>query len=190
MSKPTETIVLCEDKLTESLLRSYLKSHNINARNIRFVTSPKGRGSGERFVIRQFPTQVDAYRISKAKKTTWPIVVIDADTGTVATHITELDSSLRTCGNERLRSLRLENENIARLIPRRDIETWLLILDGTDANEEIDYSKSKSRDEWHSLAMPGGAQLHDWTRNNAQVPPTCIESLRHGIRELRRIEVL
>lgn len=190
MSKPTETIVLCEDKLTESLVRSYLKSHRIGARNIRFVVSPRGRGAGERFVVRQFPAQVEAYRISNAKKATWLIVVIDADTGTVAGHIAELDTSLHECGNERLRNLRLENERIARLVPRRNIETWIVVLNGADVNEDMDYSNSKSKDEWHGLAIPGGAQLHRWTRPNAQIPSTCIESLHHGIRELRRVEAL
>jgi hypothetical protein len=133
---------------------------------------------------------VDAYRISSAKKTTWLVVAIDADIGTVAAHIAQLDTSLRECGNERLRNLRVENERIARLIPRRNIETWILILNGTEVNEEMDYSSSKSKDEWHGLAIPAGEQLHRWTWINAQIPSTCTESLRQGVRELTHIEAL
>jgi len=190
MSKPTATIVLCEDKLTESLLRSHLKSRGIDPRNVRFVVSPGGRGAGERFVIRQFPVQVDAYRISIARKLTWLIAVVDADTGTVEAHIAELDASLRDCGDERLRDLRIEDERIARLVPRRNIETWLLVLNGIAADEDKDYKHSRPKDDWYPLATSGGTQLYQWTRPNTQISSLCVESLHRGIRELRRIEAL
>jgi hypothetical protein len=188
MSKPTEVILLCEDRLTSMLLRRYLNHSGVNSRNVRLIISPSGRGSGEQFVMRQYPQQVAAYRVSNARKKTWLVVAIDADSGTVAGHLAQLNAALNECGNVRVRDIRIENECVARLIPRRNVETWLLVLNGNDVNEEEDYKDRHSKDEWEDLAVSGSTRLYAWTRRNAQFPGRFIDSLHHGIGELTRIE--
>jgi hypothetical protein len=187
MSKPAVVILLCEDTLTSTLLRSYLKRLRFDPRNIRFIVSPRGRGSGEHFVLKQYPEQVNAYRLSKAKKETWLIVAVDADTGTVARRLEQLSASLRQCENLRLREMRIEDERIARLVPRRNVETWILVLTGTTTNEQDDYGNTRHRDDWNDMTISASLELYNWTRPNAQIPDYCVNSLRDGIRELMHL---
>lgn len=184
MSKPAEVILLCEDALTSTLLRLFLKRCGIDYRNIRFVISPKGRGAGESFVVRHYPEQVEAYRLSKARKKTWLIVAVDADTGTVAARIHQLDSNLMQSEYSRLRQMAVQEEQIAHLIPRRNIETWFLVLTGATADEENDYKATRNREKWQELAAPASRQLYDWTRQNARLSAPCTDSLRIAIRAL------
>jgi hypothetical protein len=188
MSKPTAVILLCEDNLTSIFLRSYLKRHGIY-HGLRVTVSPKGRGAAENWVIQHYPRQVNAYIKQRARTETWLIVSVDADTGTVAGHIEQLNASLRQSGNQRLRDINFNNEAIARLVPRRNIETWILVLTGATVNEVDDYSRSKDKDAWHELVHPASHELHGWTRPNAQIPDRCTESLHHAIHELNRLEL-
>jgi hypothetical protein len=190
MSKPTFVIVLCEDNLTFTFLRKYLQRCGVDRRGIRSEVSPSGRGAAENWVIRNFPVQVDAYRISKARKTTWLIVALDADRGTVTGRIEQLSASLRHCANPRLQDIDLESEKIARLVPRRNVETWILILSGTSADEENDFSRDKQKESWYELIDPAVIELYEWTRPNAQFSDRCIPSLCHGLDELRNLSRL
>jgi hypothetical protein len=186
MSKPTSVILLCEDNLTAVLIRSYLKRCGIE-HGIRVNLSRAG--SGFDWVIRQYPIQVNAYRLAKARIGVWLIVVIDADTGTVERRLNQLSASMRGCGIRELEGYRVEDEMLARLVPRRNIETWILCLTGTEVNETDDYSNSRRKDVWHELAGPAALQLHDWTRPNTEPPARCIESLGLGVSQLRRLEL-
>jgi len=119
MSKPTKVIVLCEDNRTFSFTRSFLKRCGID-RDIRPVISP--RGSAFTFVVNNFPAQVNAYRLAKARVHTWLIAVVDADSGTVAQRIGEMDRGLAQAQEPRVRGIRIQDETIARLVPRRNRE--------------------------------------------------------------------
>ena len=126
MSKPTAVIVLGEDNLTFSFTRSYLKRcGNQSGHPSSYLA---GRGCGFDFVVKNFPAQVNAYRLVKARIHTWLIAVVDADTGTAAQRIGEMDRGLTQAQEPRLRAIRIQDETIARLVPRRNIETWLLAL--------------------------------------------------------------
>jgi hypothetical protein len=187
MSKPITVVLLCEDNLTSVFLRSYLKECRV-FHGIRVSSTPSG--SGFDWVLRQYPIEVNAYRQSKARIRTWLIVTIDADSKTVASRINQLDSKLKRSENARLREFRVQDESIARLVPRRNIETWLLVLTRTAANEEDDYKKTKDREEWQELTKPASQQLYNWTRPNTQLPADCIESLRLAVRELNHLSEL
>lgn len=185
MSRPTAVVLLCEDNLTASFLRSYLKQQGIS-RGIRVNLTRCG--SGFDWVFQQYPIEVNAYRQNKGRISSWLLVAVDADTSTVASRIERLYSSLKQSDNPRLREIRVQDEKIAHLVPRRNIETWLLALIGSQTNEVDDYKRSKNRDEWLDLANPAAIQLYTWTRRNAQLPPNCPESLLRAIPELIRME--
>ena len=198
MSKPTAVIVLCEDNLTFSFTRSYLKRCGIN-QGIRPVISPRGRGCGFDFVVKNFPAQVNAYRLVKASIHTWLIAVVDADTGTAAQRIGEMDRGLTQAQEPRLRAIRIQDETIARLVPRRNIETWLLALndviptDNSPLNETKDYKKDVPEFrhyDWEEKTKPGSMTFYGFTRPNAQLPASLLDSLHHGIAEMRRVEEL
>jgi hypothetical protein len=126
---------------------------------------------------------VEALRRRQAKKTqTALIVVIDADAGTVEYRLGQLDESLRRSEH---RPVDPKKERIARLIPRRNIETWILCLNGEFVDEETDYTRT--RNDWNELIPPAAARLDEWTRPNAVLPTQCVLSLRRGVSELIRL---
>jgi hypothetical protein len=186
VSKPTEVIVLCEDNKTFSFTRAYLKKCGIN-RGIRPVISP--RGSAFTFVMNSFPAQVNAYRLAKARIHTWLIVVVDADTSTIAQRIAEMDSGLTQAEEPRVRAMRMQDQMVARLVPRRNIETWILALNSTTVDEIENYKKTikKTDEEWSALIRAAAETFYILTRQNALLPENLIDSLRHGIDEMRRV---
>ncbi len=96
MAKPSQIILLVEDKRHEQFTRRYLRRLNYGAHTMRFVTSPTGAGSAEGWVREQFPIQVEACRRRQAE--TKLIVLIDADALTVQQRRAQLDQTLRQAG--------------------------------------------------------------------------------------------
>jgi len=163
------------------------------------VISPRGRGCGFDFVTRSFADQVNAYRLVKARIHAWLVAVVDADTSTVAQRICEMDRASTQSQEPRVRAVRIQDEMIARLVPRRNIETWLLALndvipaDDPPLNETKDYKKDVPefrRYDWEEKAKSASIALYGLTRPNAQLPATLLDSLRCGIAEMRRVEEL
>ena len=77
------------------------------------------------------------YRSRHAK--TALIVMIDADTHTVQDRWRQLDQALEDGGKQRVDA---EHEQIARLVPKRNIETWILCLNGHAVDQDADYKKT------------------------------------------------
>ena len=107
--------------------------------------------------------------------------MIDADTYTVQQRIDQLDQSLRNAGGSAIAD---DGEGIARLVPKRNIETWVLCLNNVQVNEDTDYKRQS--DQWTELIRAAVGTLYEWTRPNAAVPESSVESLRIGTRELQR----
>jgi hypothetical protein len=147
---------------------------------MRIVKSPSGAGSAELWVRERFAIEVEAYRGRRAK--TKLIVVIDADTRSVQQRISQLDQALREAGAPPISN---NEEGIARLVPRRNIETWILCLNDVQVDEDTDYKRT--RDNWNEMMRSAVGTLYTWARPRAPLPPLCIESLRIGIRELQRL---
>jgi len=181
MAKPSQVIVLVEDNRQQQLVCHYLRRIGLEARAIRFA--PPSAGSGEQWVREQFPVEVSAYRRRSASVETRLIAVIDGDNLTLQARLSQLDQKLREEGIELIRA----GEQIARLIPRRNVETWILCLNRADVNEEDDYKRQ--RHQWTNKIRPAAEQFYDWTRPNSRVPDNCIPSLQHGVAELTRLDL-
>ena len=110
------------------------------------------------------------------------IVIIDADVGTVKHRLLQLDQALE--GSEQ-KAVDDTSEEIARLVPKRNVETWILCLNGEAVNEEDDYTEQDRT----SLIPEAAEALFHWTQSDAPPPTNCIESLRSGIRELKRLDL-
>jgi alanine racemase len=149
---------------------------------MRFLLSPSGTGSAEQWVREQFASNVEAYRRRQAK--TQLIVVIDADTYTVDQRRSQLDQQLQEAGVLAIG----DAEEIARLVPKRNIETWILCLNHLPVDEIEDYKQQNIADAWPKLSRTAADTLYEWTRENAAVPSLCVESLQVGIRELRKLD--
>ncbi|WP_148214951.1 MULTISPECIES: hypothetical protein [Acidobacterium] len=146
---------------------------------MRIVKSPAGAGSGEQWVRTQFPKEVSACRNRHAE--TKLIVLVDADTHSVPARLQQLGHALDEAQVQRIE----RNEEIACLVPRRNIETWILCLNDEQVDENTDY-KGRHAD-WSQLIRTGSTSLYRCTRPNAAIPPHYVPSLHAAISELQRM---
>jgi hypothetical protein len=178
--KPSQVILLLEDSRHKQFIYRYLRRLGFEGHEMRIEKSPSGEGSAEQWVRERFAVEVDACRSRQAE--TRLIVLIDADTRTVQERIAELDTALREAGAP---LIPVDTNQIARLVPKRNIETWILCLSGEQVDEDADYKRT--RDNWTELVRTGVGTLYAWTRPRATVPSSCVESLQIGIRELQKL---
>ena len=138
MSRASEIILLCEDRLQEVAVRRFLRKRGANHRQIRVPPYPKGRGCGEQYVRGEYANELKGFRQRSSKAQTLLIAVIDADTGSVEERCRQLEEACEGKGIEP----RGENEAVVHFVPRRHIETWLAYLDGQLVNETDSYKGS------------------------------------------------
>ena len=180
MAKPSQVILLLEDSRHQQFIFRYLRKLGFGPHAVRVSKSPSGAGSAEQWVRERVSIEVQALRARQAE--TKLIILIDADTQTVLQRIRQLDQALQQAGVPPIRD---NTEQIARLIPKRNIETWILCLNDVLVDEEEDYKRA--HDNWTDLIRTAVATLYIWTRPNAVVPQSSVESLRIGILELQKL---
>ena len=132
--------ILCEDRAHANFVRHYLKKRGFNNRQLRPVPWD-GSGSGQQFVLQKYATEVKAYRSQANHLSLGLITVIDADRQEVRNVQQRLERQLQDANIEN----READEHIALLVPKRNIETWIVYLQGTPVDEESEYKQ-------HSLA--------------------------------------
>lgn len=108
------------------------------------------------------------------------MVLIDADLKIVVHREGELEAALANAGEHRRES----SEAIVLLIPKRPIETWILSLLGERVDEATDY---RSRRDVPEKIRPAAQKFYEWGRPDYQLPDHCVDSLRRGLVEVRRI---
>lgn len=180
MHNPSLIIVVLEGDRDAMLIRRYLRNCGIENRRIRIEPSPSGAGSAEKWVRKKFVKEVNVCRSRHAK--TALIVMIDADTHSVQDRLTQFDQELKNSGKQAVDN----REHIARLVPKRNVETWILCLDDQTVDEEHDYKPSGN--DWNKLIPPAAKILYQWTHAAAEIPDKCIGSLRSGVIELKRLD--
>lgn len=179
VAEPSQFILLVEDTLHQQFIYRYLRLRH-GAHAMRVVKAPSGEGSAEQWVRERFAVEVEACRGRQAE--TRLIVLIDADTRTVQQRLAQLDKALRDAEVPLIPDAR---EEVARLVPKRNIETWILCLNDVQVNEDTDYKRT--RDNWTELVRPAVNTLYVWTRPRTAVPASCVESLQIGIGELQKL---
>jgi hypothetical protein len=178
VAKPSQVILLVEDKCHEQFIFRYLRKLGYEPHALRVLRSPLGTGSAEQWVRERFAVEVQACRRRQAQ--TKLIVMIDADTYTVQHRIDQLDQSLRNAG---VSAIADDGEGVACLVPKRNIETWILCLNNVQVNEDTDYKRQSG--QWTELIRAAVGTLYGWTRPHAAVPPSCVDSLWMGVRALQ-----
>ena len=181
VSKPSRVVVLAEDQRQVRFIRGYLKERNFDNHDIRVEPVSSGRGSGEQWVRERYAEAVRAYRWRSTRAATALVVMIDADAGTVEQRLEQLRQALVQADSEG----RSAAEKIAHLVPKRNFETWILCLNGTQVSEDIDYRHEEGIDKQIKNAA---MVFFDWSRTNARVPQRCVPSLLLAIPEARRLE--
>lgn len=145
-SRRVKITLLCEDSQHEAFVRRFLKGMGWNTREIRVEKSPAATGSAEQWVRETFPKELEVYRIRSHKAATGLIAVIDADTMDVQDRINEFKSA---CISQDV-SFRTDDETVAIIVPKRNIESWIYFLNDQQANEEDVYPKLKKQRECSS----------------------------------------
>ncbi|MGA2250156.1 hypothetical protein [Terracidiphilus sp.] len=183
MARPSLVIVLVEDKRQQQLLFRYLRRIGLETHAMRFLLPSSG--SGEHWVREQLPKELREYRRRSARAETKLIAVIDADKSTVQDRLAQLDRKLQEDGVD---LIRVDTEQVARLVPKRNIETWILCLHGIAVGERDEDDYKRTRNDWGDLIQPSANTLCAWSHPDTQIPEHCIPSLRHGVGELRRLD--
>jgi hypothetical protein len=184
MPRPSQVVALVEDKRHEMLVRRYLRKRGMEPHQMTFVPFSAGKGSAEQWVRTRFAKEVNAYRYRRRSRraATVLIVMIDADAHTVDQRMAQLAQGLRENGSEPLGV----DEPVARLVPKRNVETWILCLNEHRVDEDPDYKRT--RHDWDDLIPRASEVLFNWTRPNSLVPEYCVDSLKRGLAELKRLE--
>jgi hypothetical protein len=159
MIRVSRVTVLAEDETHQSFAECYLKRLGYRQHQIFMERVPNGAGSGEKWVRDNYARTVKQCRRRSAKASTALIVVIDADDQEPARRQRQLEEQLEVARNE--------GERISHFIPKRNIETWILCLDGAQVNEVDDYSGGRGIEERIS---PAAETFYSWTRLNAAIP--------------------
>jgi hypothetical protein len=182
MSKGCLVIVVVEDESQEMLVRRFLRNKGLGTHEMRIERSPSGVGSAENWVRQKFVREVTVYRRRHAR--TAVIVAIDADTNTVQHRQRQLNDALEAAGESEVDA---KSEEIARLVPRRNVESWILCLNGHAVDEETDYKNTKNN--WTELIPSAAKTLLLWTHSKDAIPQHCIDSVKDGIGEIKRLRV-
>jgi hypothetical protein len=182
MPSPSLAVVVVEDERHRMLVYRYLLERGLSRHQIRIKPSPSGRGSAEQWVRAMYAAEVKEYRIRRAKAATALIVMIDADTHSVQGRLAQLGHALQENGAHSIRN----DEQIAHLIPKRNVETWIRCLNEHVVDEATDYKEP--RDDWNELITRASETLFQWTRPNTVLPTYCIDSLRKGVSELNQLK--
>lgn len=175
-----EVVVLAEDLNQGNFARRYLIRAGHDARKVAVRLAPPGKGSGEQYVREHYPIEVKYYRHRSSSRSAALLVTIDADVGAVADREAELAASLARGGE----APRQPADAISLLIPKRNIETWVLCLSNEVVDEVTDY---KGRKDIQQKIRPAAEIFFDWSRANFVVPTHCVPSLRRGLTEVRRL---
>ncbi len=130
-------VLLCEDSQHEAFIRRFLKGMGWNTRELRVEKSPSGGGSGEQWVREKFTNELGVYRQRRTRAASALIAIIDADLRTVNDRIKEFENECK----DNTTPFRTQDENVAILVPKRNIETWIHYLHGNQVNEVNSYPK-------------------------------------------------
>ena len=171
-------ILLCEDKLTDSFVRRFLKHRNFSGRDIRTLPLPAGSQSGEQWVREQYPEELKAIR---QKHDAYLIVVTDADSGSTEDRREKLKSE---CNLQKIQP-RNDDDRVLQIIPRRNIETWLAYLDGSEVNECKLYSKFNYESNYKEHAKQLYYMCHKEQKLREPTPPSLLEACEE-YRKLQR----
>jgi len=171
MSKgPTHIFVLVEDKEQQNLVRHFLTRSGLSTP--RFEPLPNGSGSGEQYVRERLPSLLKKVRSSIGHSVSAiAIVMVDADTATVPARRAQLVSHVD------------DLLDLALLIPKRHVETWIGALTGHPVDEQTDY---KRRFGDAPLIKQAATTLYEWTRPNFEVAQSCPPSLVASIPEWQK----
>jgi hypothetical protein len=193
MSDGIQWVLLGEDKQAVTFLRRLVVSLGANPRRLKALPVAKDvtGACGSQYVVDAYAELLPKFRANAARMNTKLLVHLDADDRTVLQRQREL---AQACTDAGLPS-RGPTEAIALLIPRRNLETWIVALDPTqlDAQRGADATQPLEERVFRHLTEESGCSgavealaRHLKARTNPPLVPE-LPSLDLAVTELRRI---
>ena len=173
MKRHADIIILGEDRAHANVVWHHLKKRDFNYRKLRFVRD--GSGSAAQFVLQRYAEEVKAYRSRANHLSLALITIIDADRQEVQHIYRRLEGQLQNASIEN----RKTGERIALLVPKRNIETWIVYLQGTPVDEESDYKQHSLAKNYKQAGITLAEQLGQQSRAD------CPQSLQMALNELK-----
>ena len=168
--------LLYEDKQTESFARRFLSHRGFSHRDILVLPIPHGEQSGEQWVRCQYPRQLKAIR---SRQQAFLVIITDADNLRVKARKDRLNQE---CVKQEMQ-VRTPEDPVIMAIPRRNIETWLAYLDGTEVDERTTYPRLNRIGDCHEHAKVLYRMCHERQELVDPAPP----SLREACKEYRKL---
>jgi hypothetical protein len=190
VSDRAQFIVLCEDQQAQVFICKALGKSGAKSGRVRRLPLPSrtGEGAGDAYVVEQYPKEVKAFRRQKARALTGLVVHIDADPShTVAQRHAQLADALKRS----TLAPRSQAESVAELVPKRNIETWIYVLDASlpsHPGEHLDEVAEYPKLRYQSDCAVAADAFAEHTRRRT-TPPTAssVPSLLDGLNEFRRL---
>lgn len=136
-----QLVLLCEDRQHEAFLRRFLEADGWHPRSFRVERNPRP-GSAEQWVRTRYPDELRKLRAAPhvAKGL---IVCVDEDKRGTGSREEQLAEALTAQGMQAVST----DEKVLRVVPARNIETWIAYLDGKDVDEATSYPKLRFQSE-------------------------------------------
>jgi hypothetical protein len=169
-------LLLVEDEALERFIRRVLLSLGFQTRDIRVKRCPKGQGSAKDWVRRNYPQEARSHRSRASYQENIALIVgTDADELEVVERVRTLDDALVDAGLE----IRQPDEKIFLVVPKWNIETWLVHLNGDEVDESRDDYKNDRRIRNVAYAKTAVAfveRYRKWKQGNVveTTPPSMI----------------
>lgn len=170
--------LLCEDSQTQAFVRRFLRHRNVLGREIQTLPLPHGNQSGEQWVRERYPRELRAIRQAPGKA--YLSVVTDADNYSTDARRAQLDQECDRHGIPR----RDDGDPAIVIVPRRNIETWLAYLAGSDVDECTRYPRLRRERDCANHARHLYRMCHETQRLRDPAPP----SLREACEEYRKLQ--
>jgi len=168
--------ILHEDRQHKAFISRLLKGLGFQPRTFRF--NPPAASENDAYVLREYAKEVrELRRLPAASR--WLLVILDVDNRDFDERRKQLDDQLRDDSQD----VRKEDDQIVLLLPRRNIETWIAWLEGSEVNETDDYGKHRGEE---SACAPAVKKLVEIVRSGEKPPNGCPSSLAAAIKEMRR----
>jgi hypothetical protein len=182
-NRVSKAVLLCEDQGHERLVIAFLKQCGVHSPGrilIRRVASRLRAGGNVGWVMDEFPKELRAFRQRQTRAETLLIVVIDADDVSIDDRRRELNDRATRAG-----LAACFPDEIALIVPKRHVETWIQALLGEQVTEESNCKSGKppSDQSIHSAAR----RLHEWSLPNARPGSNCVVLLSAALPTWRMI---
>jgi len=175
----TRLIILCEDDEHEQFARHTFLALGYHPREMRVVPRCAGRGAAEQWVREQYALEVRAHRRKASSQNIGLIVVIDADTSTVAKRHGQLNAHLKENNLEN----RGPRECIVIWVPKRHIETWIAWLSNHKVDESRDCKDLTRGADYRACA----ARFVHIYRDTDGRPEGLLPAMSHAFDEMKRL---